>query len=145
MVLVEPRNGTVPLRITTVDIELEEIGYAGWVVTMRTNPRASVYDDLMNIDDMERWWHAFGQVVQSWNLADEDGQPLPLPRDIDSERDLDLPVGVVGFMFRRYIEEFRGRIGLPKVPDANSETTSRTSADPRTNEAAQDPHASTSP
>jgi len=128
------RNGTVALPINTVDISLDEIGYPGWVVTMRTNPRASVYDDLLAVDDMERWWRAFGQLVLEWNFADEDGEPIPLPRDVPSERDIDLPVGVVGFIYRRYIEEFRGRIGLPKVPSASSETTSRISDEPQTGE-----------
>lgn len=132
MKVLEPtRNGTVPLRITTVDIDLEEIGYAGWIVTMRTNPRASVYDDFLSVDDMPRWWRAFGQLVQSWNLADEDGHPFPQPSELESERDLDLPVGIIGFIYRRYIEEFRARVGLPKVPDATSATTSTTSDEPK--------------
>lgn len=130
MVLAPTRNGTVPLRVSTVDIDLEEIGYPGWTVTMRTNPRASVYDDFLAIDEPERWWHAFGQLVQSWNLADEEGRPLPQPRDLASERELDLPVGILGFIYSRYIEAFRVRVGLPKVPDASSATTSATSGDP---------------
>ena len=129
------RNGlAVPLPVATVDIALDELGYPGWLVTMRTNPRASVYDDFLAVDDMARWWHAFGQIVLSWNFADEDGQALPLPRDVESERDLDLPVGVIGFIYRRYIEEFRERIGLPKVPDASSATTSTTSGELPTGE-----------
>jgi hypothetical protein len=123
------RNGSVPLPINTVEIALDEIGYPGWVVSMRTNPRSSVYDDFLSIDDMPRWWKAFGRIVQTWNFADEDGQAFPLPAELDSERELDLPVGVVGFIFRRYIEEFRASVGLPKVPDASSETFSATSAE----------------
>lgn len=123
---VAERNGVIALRVSTVEIDLEDIGYPGWTVTMRTNPRASVYDDFLAVDDMPRWWGAFGQLVESWNLADEDGQPFPLPRELESERDLDLPVGIIGFIYRRYIEEFRARVGLPKVPDATSATTSTT-------------------
>lgn len=126
MTTVLERNGTVALPINTVDIALDEIGYPGWLVTMRTNPRASVYDSFLAIDDMPRWWNAFGRIVQSWNFADEDGQPLPLPAELPSEEDLDLPVGVVGFIYKRYIEEFRASIGLPKVPVASSETSSTT-------------------
>ena len=124
----------VALPINTVDIALDEIGYPGWTVTMRTNPRASVYDGLLEYDDVPRWWKSFGQVVQSWNFADEDGQPFPLPSELASERDLDLPVGVLGFIYRRYIEEFRVTVGLPKVPDNDSATTSRTSGDPAASE-----------
>jgi len=123
------RNGTVALPINTVEIALDEIGYPGWVVTMRTNPRSSVYDDFLNIDDMARWWKAFGKIIQTWNFADEDGQPFPLPAELESERDLDLPVGVIGFIYRRYVEEFRASIGLPKVPAASSETSSVTSGE----------------
>ena len=128
------RNGTVALPVNTVDIDLEEIGYPGWVVTMRTNPRASVYDDFLAIDDMPRWWKAFGKIVQSWNFADEGGQPFPLPAELNSEEDLDLPVGVIGFIYRRYVEEFRASIGLPKVPVADSATSSTTSDETQTGE-----------
>ncbi len=124
------RNGTVALPINTVEITLDELGYPGWVVTMRTNPRSSVYDDFLAIDDMARWWRAFGKIVQSWNFADEDGRPFPLPAELASEQDLDLPVGVIGFIYRRYVEEFRASIGLPKVPTANSETSSMTNGEP---------------
>lgn len=126
------RNGTVPLRVNTVDIALDELGYPGWTVNMRLNPRASVYDDFLNVEDVPRWWVAFGKIVQTWNFADEDGEPFALPRDCESERDLDLPVGVVGFIFRRYVEEFRASVGLPKVPEPSSATSSATSGEPRT-------------
>jgi len=128
------RNGTVALPVNTVDIALDEIGYPGWAVTMRTNPRSSVYDDFLNYDDMAKWWRAFGKIVQSWNFADEDGQPFPLPAELESEGDLDLPVGVIGFIYRRYIEEFRASIGLPKVLAVPSETSSTTSGERPTGE-----------
>ena len=124
----------VRLPVNTVDISLDEIGYPGWVVTMRTNPRASVYDSFLAIDDLPRWWTAFGAIVQSWNFADEDGEPLLLPSELNSEVDLDLPVGVIGFIYRRYVEEFRASIGLPKVPVASSAITSTTSGEPQTGE-----------
>jgi hypothetical protein len=123
----ERRNGTVALPINSVDITLEEIGYPGWTVSMRTNPRSSVYDDFLAIEDMPRWWRAFGRIVQTWNFADEDGQPFPLPAEVESEKELDLPVGVIGFIYKRYVEEFRASIGLPKVFAASSETSSVTS------------------
>jgi hypothetical protein len=127
------RNGTgVALPINTVDIALDDIGYPGWVVSMRTNPRSSVFDDFMNAEDVPRWWKAFGRIVHTWNFADEDGQALPLPHECESERDLDLPVGVVAFIFRRYVEEFRASVGLPKVPELSSETSSAISAEAQT-------------
>jgi len=130
----EQKNGTVALPINTVHIDLEEIGYPGWVVTMRTNPRSSVYDDFLAIDDMPRWWKAFGKIVQTWNFADEDGQAFPMPSELPSEQELDLPVGVIGFIYKRYVEEFRASIGLPKVPVANSATSSSTSDVPQIGE-----------
>jgi hypothetical protein len=129
-VLLERNGSAVALPINTVDIELSEIGYPGWVVTMRTNPRASVYDDFLAYDDMPRWWRAFGRIVQTWNFADEDGQAFPLPSELESEQDLDLPVGVIGYIYRRYVEEFRASIGLPKVLAAGSENSSTTSGEP---------------
>lgn len=129
------RNGTgLRLPVKTVDISLDELGYDGWVVTMRMNPRSSVYDDFLAIDDMPRWWRAFGKIVQSWNFVDEDGEPFPLPSQLESERDLDLPVGIIGFIYRRYVEEFRASFGLPKVPDASFATSSATSGGPTTGE-----------
>jgi len=128
VVLLE-RTSTVPLPINTVEISLDEIGYPGWVVTMRTNPRASVYDSFLAVDDMPRWWQAFGKLVQTWNFADEDGRAFPMPSELASEEDLDLPVGVIGFIYKRYVEEFRASIGLPKVPVASSATTSTTSGE----------------
>lgn len=125
------RNGTdkVALRLHAAEFTLEEIGYPEWSVTIRTNPRSSVHDDLLNLEDMPRWWAAFGQIVRAWNFADEDGTPFPLPRDVASERDLDLPVSVVGYIYRRYIEAFREALGLPKVPETSSEPTFKTSGD----------------
>lgn len=125
------RNGTVALPINTAEIALDEIGYPGWVVTVRTNPRSSVYDDFLAIDDMPRWWKAFGKIVQTWNFADEDGLPFPTPAELASEQELDLPVGVIGFIYKRYVEEFRASIGLPKVPVASSASSSTTSGDPQ--------------
>jgi hypothetical protein len=125
------RNGTqaVALKLQALEFDLGEIGYPEWLVTIRTNPRSSVHDSLLDTEDMPRWWAAFGQIVRAWNFADEDGQPFPLPREVESERDLDLPVAVVGYIYRRYIESFREAIGLPKVPDSSSATTSATSDD----------------
>jgi hypothetical protein len=123
------RNGTqaVALKLHTLEFDLADIGYPEWSVIMRTNPRASVHDELLDFDDMPRWWRAFGQLVLAWNFADEDGQPFPLPREVASERELDLPVAVVGYIYRRYIEAFRDAVGLPKVPESSSGTTSATS------------------
>lgn len=125
------QNGVsaVRMHVKTVEIKLDEIGYEGWSVTMRTNPRSSVYDGLLALDDEGRWWGSFAQIVDHWNFADEDGEALPQPKDIQSERDLDLPYGVIAYVFKRYLEEFRSAAELPKAPSELSVPTSSTSAE----------------
>jgi hypothetical protein len=122
------RNGTsgAAMPIQTVTIELDEIGYPDWYVTMRTNPRASVYDDFTQ-QDVERWWAAFGQIVIAWNLADEDGKPLPHPKEVASEKDLDLPISLLAHVLTRYFEAVRDRAAIPKAPSDNSAPSSSTS------------------
>lgn len=121
-------NGTIAVAfpIKTVEIALDEIGYPGWHVTVRLNPRSSVYDQLVSFED-GAWWPALGQIVQGWNFVDEQGEPLPLPSEVASEKDLDLPVGVMTFLFTRYLEAVRAAAEVPKGPDSTSSATSRTS------------------
>ena len=122
----ERRNGTaVAFPIKEAVIALDEIGYAGWQATVRLNPRSSVYDQLVSFDD--GWWSALGQIVLDWNFLTEQGEPLPLPRDVASEKELDLPVGVMTFLFTRYLEAVRAAAEVPKGPDSSSSATSRTS------------------
>lgn len=117
------------MPIKTVRVELEEIGYPGWFVTMRTNPRSSVYDDLIKMDEeaAATWWKAFGQVVIEWNFADEDGKPLPQPSEVQAEKDLDLPISLLAHVLTRYFEAVRTAATLPKAQPGNSAPTSSTS------------------
>jgi len=120
------RNGTtVAFPIKTAEIALDEIGYVGWHATVRLNPRSSVYDQLLSFEG--EWWAAFGQIVLDWNFVSEQGDPVPLPRAVASEKELDLPYGVLTFLFARYLEAVRAATEVPKGPDASSSTTSRTS------------------
>lgn len=121
------RNGTgAALQVKTVEIDLGEIGYTGWWVRMRTNPRSSVYDALLD-EDVEVWWAAFGKVVLAWNLADEDGEPMPLPSTGISQKELDLPVGVLRYILNQYFAAVGELTALPKAPSDNSAATSSTS------------------
>jgi hypothetical protein len=123
----ERRNGTaVAFPVRTAEIALDEIGYTGWSATVRLNPRSSVYDQLVLFEE-GAWWAAFGQIVLDWNFVDEQGEPLPLPRATGSEKELDLPVGVMTFLFTRYLEAVRVAAEVPKGPDGSSSATSRTS------------------
>lgn len=124
------QNGSaaaVPMRVKIITFDLDAIGYEGWWVTMRTNPRSSTYDSLLALDEEGRWWKAFGEIVQRWNFADEDGKPFPLPRDCETEHDLDLPHGVIAYIFKRYLEAFRVATELPKEQPEPSAPTSSTS------------------
>jgi hypothetical protein len=123
-------NGTtaVAFPIRTAEIALDEIGYHGWHATVRLNPRSSVYDQLVSFEDGQ-WWPALGQIVREWNFVNEQGEPLPLPREVASEKDLDLPVGVMTFLFTRYLEAVRAAAEVPKGLDGNSSPTSRTSVE----------------
>lgn len=114
------------MPIKSVTIDLGAIDYPGWYVKMRTNPRASLYDDLVSLDE-ERWWPAFGKIVLEWNLADEDGQPFQHPSKVDSEKALDLPVALITYVFSQYIDEVRAAANLPKALNADSSTTLSTS------------------
>jgi hypothetical protein len=50
------RNGTgAAMPIKTAVVAFDEVGYPGWHATLRTNPRASVYDDFLS-QDQERFW-----------------------------------------------------------------------------------------
>lgn len=122
------RNGTtaVSFPIKTVTIELDEIDYVGWHTTLRTNIRSSVYDDMVSGDET-RWWGAFGQAVTGWNFVDEDGQPLPLPKDVETQAELDLPIGLLSFVLDRYFEAVRNAAAVPKALNDNSAPISSTS------------------
>ena len=119
------KNGAVAMPVKTARIEFDDIGYAGWYAVVRTDPRSSVYDDLVAFED-GKWWPAFGQVVLEWNLTDEDGNPHPLPRELKSERDLDLRVGVITFLFVRYIEAVKAASAIPKASESGSDASSPT-------------------
>lgn len=126
----QARNGVSrpSFPIKTVTIRLDEIGYEGWQVTMRTNPRSSIYDALVSFDDEGKWWKAFGEVVIEWNFVGEDGGALDHPKDCESEHDLDLPYGVMAYVIKRYFEEFKAQVELPKAQPVDSAPTSSTSA-----------------
>jgi hypothetical protein len=122
----DSQNGTaVMFPIKTADIALDEIGYWGWHATVRLNPRSSIYDQLVAFEG--DWWSAFGQIVLDWNFVGEQGESIPLPRAVVSEKELDLPVGVLTFLFARYLEAVRAAAEVPKGPDGSSSAISRTS------------------
>jgi hypothetical protein len=112
---------SLPIRSATV--HLDEIGYPGWCVDMRLNVRAKTYDDFLSAD-AERFWAAFSAIVVGWNLGDEDGTPMPLPRDGLGPRDL--PIDILNTLVMRYVEAMAESAAVPKAREASSAVTSRT-------------------
>lgn len=144
---VEARRPAVgaAMPIKTLKLELDEIGYPGWYITLRTNPRSSVYDQLIsagedeptNADKAERqqwvereakrWWASFSQVVIEWNFADEHGMALPPAKDFESEKGIDLPLGLLPYVCSQWFEAVRLAAQVPKGRSDNSAPTSSTS------------------
>jgi hypothetical protein len=111
------------MPIHRVDIDLSEIGYEGWCVSMRLNVRARTYDDFLS-QERDAFWAAFSTIVLDWNLTDEDGQSLPLPRDGLGPRDL--PIDILNTLVLRYVEAMADSAAIPKARDGSSATSSRT-------------------
>ena len=111
------------LPIKSATLALDEIGYPDWHVEMRLNVRARTYDAFLS-QDPEQFWAAFSDIVQSWNLEDEDGQPLPLPKEGLGPRDL--PIDILNTLVLRYVEAMADSAAIPKARESGSETTSRT-------------------
>jgi hypothetical protein len=120
---ITPNEVTASMPIKTAVITLDDIGYAGWQAELRLNVRARTYDDFLS-QDRERFWAAFADIVRDWNFHDEDGDPLPLPRDGLGPRDL--PIDVLNTLVLRYVEAMSDSAAIPKAREANSATTSRT-------------------
>lgn len=119
-------NGHMPIK--TVDIALDEMGWPGWLVTMRTDPPSSVYDSLIAFDEAGGWWPALGKLVISWNITGEDGHVLPLPKDVPSESDIELRVGLMTYVFTNYLEAVKAA-AIPKGRNDDSPNTSPTSGE----------------
>lgn len=124
--LTEARKNGVALPATpvhTATITLDAIGYVGWWATVQTNPRASVYDDLRSFEE-GRWWPALGKIVLDWNFPNpERTAPLPLPRDLVSEKELNVPVGVIlTYLVAQFFDAVNAAAVLPKAPVAESST-----------------------
>lgn len=121
------RNGTsVADPIKTARIEFDDLGYPGRYAVVRTDPRRSVHDATLDTEDEEKWWSSFRLVVLEWNLADDDGRPLPQPAEITRLGDLDVRYGVIGFLFTGYLQAVRAAAAVPKASGLESGSTSTT-------------------
>jgi len=113
------------MPIVTTRIDLGEIGYDDWFAVMRLNVRARTYDDFLS-QDRDQFWRGFSEIVQGWNFTDEDGQPLPLPRDGLGPRDL--PIDLLNTLVLRYVEAMNSSAAIPKARDKRFAAISPTSA-----------------
>jgi len=113
----------VSLPIKSTRIGLEDIGYPEWWVEMRLNVRARTYDAFLSQDPAE-FWEAFSEIVLGWNLEDEDGTIMPLPKDGLGPRDL--PIDILNTLVLRYVEAMADSAAVPKARAERSEATSRT-------------------
>lgn len=120
---ITPNQLTATMPIKTAVIALDEIGYAGWQAELRLNVRAKTYDDFLS-QDRETFWQAFSAIVVDWNFHDEDGDPLPLPRDGLGPRDL--PIDILNTLVLRYVEAMADSAAIPKAREAGSAISSRT-------------------
>src|SRR5215831_8511575 len=116
-------TSVVAMPIVKATIDLTDIGYSGWSAEMRLNVRARVYDDFLS-QEQDKFWTAFGLIVQAWNFVDEDGEPLPLPKDGLGPRDL--PIDILNTLVLRYVEAMADSAAVPKAREPNLGTTSRT-------------------
>lgn len=95
--------------------------YEGWLVTMRVNPSLAVWEDFSS-GDTERYDRALSVLVLDWNFVDDEGQPLPLPRDgLDwSKAPFDLKLAVTN----AYSAKVQERMSVGKPQSTASEPTS---------------------
>jgi hypothetical protein len=113
-----------PMPIKTTRLAFDDDGYPEWYAVVRTNVRGTVMDDYRSGEN-DRWWPAVATIVQEWNFCDEDGQPIPLPRD-GTKSDV-LPEDLLGALLRRFREAFNEQSQPPKGPSETSTPTSTTS------------------
>jgi len=123
------------MPVKTVTIDLGAIGYEGWWVKMRTNPPAYVYDGFLTNDTNEgnngREWESWKTIVIDWNIYDDEGNKLPLPKD-GTEKSA-LPYDIQAQIIREYVEAFNKTLSIPKELEDKSGTTSLTGTENRTN------------
>jgi hypothetical protein len=120
----ERANGaTKPAARTAVRTAVIELGgdYEGWQATMRVNPTLAVWEDFSSGDE-GRLAEALKVLVVEWNVPDDDGNPLPLPKDgLDwKTAPFDLKLRLVN----GYNDAMTRRISVGKEQPINSEPTS---------------------
>ena len=116
----EKVNRRVIVKAKTVDLSGE---YSGWWVRFRTNPPLGVWMEAMNLissyddEDPSTLNNSFkgmvrmlSSLVLDWNIADEEGQYVPITDD----GIMKLPLDILGEVFQRVNSE------ISAVPLVNS-------------------------
>lgn len=68
----------MPVRTQAVTFEWEGVP---WSAEMRTSAPSGVVDGLFSRGDIEAFKAALVGLVQAWDFVDENGEPIPLPKD----------------------------------------------------------------
>lgn len=109
-----------------ITIDLSEIGLDGYWVKARTSASMSpgrfkrLLDQIDQNDPLGQQKVSMQEWVVDWNLPDEDGKPLPIPRKSDAWLDI-VPIGVVTFIMQKINERDRG--ALEGNPPKTSESS----------------------
>jgi hypothetical protein len=76
--------------------------------------------------DTDRYRAALAEVILGWNFVDDDGKPLPLPRDgLDWAS---LPYDLEPLLIQQYGTVLQARTAVPKETSTTSEPTSSSGA-----------------
>ncbi len=114
------------MPIITTTIMFDDAGYPGWYAKLRLNITAYTYDDFVSTDS-ERELAGLRKLVIEWTFTDEEGNPVPHPREWKSYDDRKvLPYMVWNTMLEQYFEEFNKPLLIPKGLSEVSESTSTT-------------------
>ena len=117
----ERTNGlAVRTAIRTVEIALDG-DYDGWTATLRANPPMRILEELRS-GETDRYRAGLAEVILEWNFVDDDGVPLPLPRDgLDWNA---LPYDLEPILVQRYGAVLAARTAVPKGTSTESAPTS---------------------
>lgn len=122
--LAERVNGVqeaVRTAVRTARIELDG-DYEGWYATMRVNPSLAIWEDFSS-GDGERYESALSAIIVDWNIPDDEGNVLPIPRDgLDwNTAPFDLKVRLT----QAFSKTMQARMSPPKEPSTTSEPMSQ--------------------
>ena len=96
----------LPIRSARVELDGD---YAGYWATMRLNPRRRVLDELGS-GDTRRACEGLAQIIQAWNVTDEEGRPI----EPTGDNVYDLPDDMMGGLLRGYFAQFNAETTVPK-------------------------------